>query len=229
MNPISFIIGSPHHDSGIKSLGSKSIFSLKKNSILEKQCRAISKSCKNINHEIIFINNIDHYKTVKYIEKKKLNIKYVYLNQKNVNYAGCFLKGMELAKHDTVVNIDCGLIMSHHAILETVNNNHNSDINICCVGHRHKQNADLQVGCVIREDRVHNVFFGLENKYIGINRINKEAKSFILENFSLENNMNKYVFEIINSCISKNLVCKKQTLRAKMLILFLTKNPYNSI
>ena len=215
MNQISFVISSPYYDSGIKSLGSKAIYSIKKNTILYKQYKAIQKSCNNIDYEIIFVNNIEHNKTIKYIENKRLNIKYCHLNKKNVNYAGCFLKGLELAKYNTVFNIECGLIINHLAIFDTIANNTECDMNICCVGNRHKQNNDLQIGCVVENDYVQNIFFGLENKHIGINCINTKAKSFILENFSLERDKNKYIFEIINSCISKNLTCKKTDIKSK--------------
>jgi hypothetical protein len=215
MNPISFIITSPYYDSGMKSLGSKSIYTIKKNTILERQYSAIKKSCKNITHEIILVNNVDHNKTVKHIQNKKLDLKYVHLNKNNVNHAGCFLKGLELAKYQTVFNIECGLIMTHFAIADTIKNNKNCDINICCVGNRHKQNTDLQIGCITQNDNVSNVFFGLENKHIGINCINAKAKSFIMENFSIHKDKNKYVFEIINSCISQNLICKKTDIKSK--------------
>lgn len=214
-NKISFIVTSPYYDSGIKSLGSKAICLLKRHSILEKQCKAIEKCCNNIDYEIIFVNNVDHNKTIKFIEKKKLNLQYVYLNKNNVNHVGCFLKGLELVKYDTIFNIECGLILSYHAILEAIKNNQNCDINICCVGKKHKQHKDLEIGCIIKNNYIDNIFFGLENKYIGINCINEKAKSFILKKFNLSKDKNKYMFEIINSCISENLICKKTDIKSK--------------
>jgi len=221
--PISFIITSPYYDNGIKSLGSKCIYSMKKNTILEKQYKAISKYCKDREYEIIFVNNIDHTRTKKFLEKKNLNIRYVYLNKNNVNHGGCFLKGLELAKHDKVFNIECGLVISYHALADVIKNDKDCDINICCIGNKHKQNTDLEVGCVIQNSVIDNIFFGLDHKCIGIHCIHKEAKRYILENFKLEQDKNKYIFEIINSCISKHYVCKKTDLKSKDVHLIFNK------
>jgi hypothetical protein len=216
MNKISFIITSPYYDSGIKSIGSKAIYSFNKNTIIEKQYKAIKTSCKNIEHEIIMINSIDHHKTCKFLDKKKLNIQYNYLNINNINHAGCFLKGLELAKYDTVFSIDCGLIVSADAISDTIKNHNNCDISIGCVRGRHKQNTDLEIGCVMADNRhVNNIFFGLENKYIGMICINLQTKDFILNNFRIDQDKNKFMFELINLCISKNLICKKTDLKSK--------------
>ena len=221
--PISFIITSPYYDNGIKSLGSKCIYTIKKNTILEKQCKAIAKHCKDIEYEIIFINNIDHIRTQKFLDKKQLNIRYVYLNKTNVNHGGCLLKGLELAKYDTVLNIECGLIMSCHAIEDAIANSTSCDINICCVGNKHKQTPDLEVGCVIQNSNIDNIFFGLDHKCIGINCINKKAKQYILENFELNKDSNKYIFEILNTCISKQYLCKKTDLKSKDVHLIFNK------
>lgn len=215
MNNITFVISCPYYDSGIKSLGSKCIYTIKKHTILEKQYKIISKLFETKNYEIIFVNNIDHNKTSKFLEKKKLDMRYVYLNKKNINHAGCFLKGLSLAKHDTIVNIDCGLVVSRQAILDTLSDD-SCDINIGCVGNKHKQNQDLEIGCIVQHDRtVNNIFFGLDNKCVGLTKINSNAKEFILNNFTLDHDKNKYLFEIINGCISKNITCKKIDIKSK--------------
>lgn len=216
MKQITFIITSPYYDSGIKSLGSKSIYKIKKQTILEKQYKAISTHCENIEHEILLVNSIDHIKTSKFLDNKKLNIRYVHLDEKNINHAGCFLKGLELAKFDTVFNIECGVIVSHHAIYDTLKNGSQSDISIGCVGTKHKQNLDLDIGCVLDSDeKVNNIFFGLENKYLGINVFNKLAKNFILDNFTISQDKNKYIFELINTCITNDLICTKTDIKSK--------------
>jgi len=224
MNKISFVITSPHYDGGIKSIGSKCIYSLKKQTIIEKQCKAIEKYCKNTDYEIIFVNNVDHHKTSKFLEQKKLDIKYVYLNQKNINHSGCFLKGLQLAKYDTIFNIECGLILSHYAISDILKNNLDCDINVGCVGNKHKQNIDLEIGCIVQDNQnINNIFFGLDNKYIGITCINERSKQFILENFTINRDKNKYLFEIINACVAKNFVCKKTDLKSKDVHLIFNK------
>lgn len=221
---ISFIITSPDYDSGIKSMGSKCIRAIKKNSIIEKQIKSINKSSQDIDSEIIFVNAVDHQKTVKFIEKKNLNIKYVYLNHKNLNHTGCFLRGLALANYSTVVNIDCGLIMSHHAVSDMINQNNDCDINVGCVNNKHKQSQDLEIGCVAEnKDKINNMFFGLEHKYIGTSVFNPTTKQFILDNFTIQQDKNKYIFEIINQCISKGLTCKKTDLKSKDTYLIFNK------
>lgn len=216
MNKISFIITSPYYDSGIKSLGSKSIYKIKKQTILEKQYKAISTYCENIEHEILLVNSIDNIKTLKFLENKKLNIRYIYLDQKNINHAGCLLKGLELAKFDEVFNIECGVIVSRQALYDTMQNDKISDINIGCIGNKHKQNSDLEIGCVFdKDEKVKNIFFGLDNKYLGINYFNGRVKKFILDNFTISQDKNKYIFEIINTCITNDLICTKTDIKSK--------------
>jgi glycosyltransferase involved in cell wall biosynthesis len=224
MNQISFIITSPYYDSGIKSIGSKSIYSVKKNTTIEKQYRSILKYCQNKEYEIIFVNSVDHHKTSKFLDKKQLNIQYVFLNKKNINHAGCFLKGLELAKYDTVCIIDSGLIISPEAISKMIDDNIRSDINIGCVGNKHKQNLDLDTGCIVANDSdISNIFFGLDNKYIGISCINSHSKNFLLEHCNIDSDKNKFMFELINICISKNFVCKKTELKSKDTYLIFSK------
>lgn len=213
---ISFIITSPHYDSGMKSIGSKCIHAIKQNSILEKQIKAISKNINKEDYEIIFVNAIDHHRTIKYIEKKNLNIKYVYMNQKNLNHTGCFLNGLRLAKYDNIFNIEGGLVLSHHAISEILTKNKPCEISIGCINNRHKQHADLEIGCIIdSNNHINNMFFGLDNKYIGTICLDNTIKNFILDNFSIQQDKNKYIFEIINKCISEQIICKKINLKSK--------------
>tara|TARA_Y100000004_G_C8916454_1_gene413307 strand:- start:121 stop:816 length:696 start_codon:yes stop_codon:yes gene_type:complete len=221
---ISFIISSPYFDSGIKSLGSKSIYPIKKNTILEKQYKAISKLCKDIEHEILMVNNIDQCRTTKFLENKKLNIQHVHIDSENTNHGGCLLKGLSLAKYPVVINIENGLVLSYHALEDAIKNNLDCDINIGCIGHKHKQNQDIDIGCVLEHStQVNNIFFGLENKCIGLSRINSKTKDFMLKNFTFEKDKNKYIFELINQCISGDLVCKKTDLKSKDVHLIFNK------
>lgn len=216
MNNITFIITSPHYDSGIKSLGSKSIYPLKKQTVIEKQYKAIKSFCKNINHEIFLINNIDHFRTSKFIESKKLQIEYIYLDTDNVNHAGCLLKGLRLANYNTIVTIDSGLVLSKYALADTLQKTSDCDINIGCIGNKHKQNDELEVGCVLdKNHHVNNIFFGLDNKYLGINYMGHNVRNFILQEFEFDTDKNKFIFEIINKCISQEFLCKKTDIKSK--------------
>lgn len=213
MKPISFIITCPYYDNGIKSLGSKCLLSIKRKKIIEKQCSAIEKFCKDIEYEIILVNSIDHTKTQKFIEKKLPYVNYVYADSGNINYGGSFIKGLALAKYPNVVNIECGLVLSAISINNLISGN--QDIAVGCVTNKHKQNIDIDLGCVINENKVTNLFFGLDNKYIGILYINEIVKDFILENFTFEAHKNKFLFELINYCISKGYSCEATILKGK--------------
>lgn len=205
-----FIICCPYHDNGIKSLGSKCLYKIKKQTILEKQCKSIAKFCNNIDYEIILINSIDHNKTLKLIENKIHNIHYKYLEYNNINYAGSMIEGLRLAKYETVYIIESGLILSAHSLVQMQRNNNDCDINLCGITNKHQQFLDLDTGCVTENDLiVTNIFFGLENKTTGLYCINGGAKSFMLNNFTIDKDGNKFIFELINVCISKNLKCKR--------------------
>lgn len=208
---ISFIITCPYYDNGIKSLGSKCLLSTKRKKIIEKQYYAIEKFCENIEHEIILVNSIEHTKTQKFIEKKLPQIKYTYVNCENINYGGSFIKGLELAKHPNVINIECGLVISQRSIKEI--KTENTDISVGCITEKHKQNTDIELGCTIDENSITNIFFGLEHKYIGMLYINDRVKTFILDNHNFDKHKNKFIFEIINNCIYRGYSCQPSIIK----------------
>lgn len=209
-NGLTFIICCPYHDNGIKSLGSKCLYKTKKYTIIEKQCKAISKFCKNIDYEIILVNSIDHNKTLKLIETKLNTINYLYLDHVNINYAGSLIEGLRLAKYETSYIIESGLILSPQTFVQMRQNNSGCDINICGVSSKHQQELELELGCITdNTDKVTHMFFGLENKITGLYYISHNTKNCILDNFTLEKDGNKFIFEIMNFCISKNLICKR--------------------
>lgn len=213
MKPISFIITCPYYDSGIKSLGSKCLFTNRRKNIIEKQCYSIETFCKNREYEIILVNSIENYKTQRFIQKKLSHIQYLYLDYDNINYGGSFLKGLALAKYENVINIECGLVLSSQSFKDL--HMEDIDISIGCITHKHKQNEDIDLGCVTDGNNILNLFFGLEHKYIGLVYINQQTKDFILDNFNFDNNKNKFLFEIINYCISKGYTCKASILKNK--------------
>jgi len=210
---ISFIITCPYYDMGIKSLGSKCLLSTKRKKIIEKQCYAIERFCSGEDHEIILVNSIEHIKTQKFIEKKLPQIKYVYIDSDNINYAGSFIKGLGLAKYPNVINIECGLVISSSSIkyLKTTN----TDISVGCITNKHKQNLDIELGCTIEQNNISNMFFGLEHKYIGIFYIGENVKHFILDNYDFDSNKNKFMFELVNNCISQGYTCEPSTFKGK--------------
>lgn len=142
---ISFIITCPYYDNGIKSLGSKCLLSNKRKKIIEKQCYAIERFSKNNDYEIILVNSIEHNKTQKFIEKKLPSVRYVYVDSDNINYAGSFIKGLNLAKYSDVISIECGLIISSKSIASL--RIEEADISVGCISNKHKQTSDIELGC----------------------------------------------------------------------------------
>lgn len=211
----SFIILCPYYDSGIKSLGSKCLFSIKRKKIIEKQITSIEKFCKNTRYEIILVNSIEHNRTQKFIENKKLNISYSYLDVDNINYGGSLIEGLKLAKYDNIYTIESGLVFSVNALNAFNLKKTEHDILIGCIHKKHQQYNDIDLGCIVSQQKVSNIFFGLENKYIGLSYLNNDTKNFIVNNFDIKINGNKFMFEIINQCISKNLTCKSILLKSK--------------
>lgn len=212
---ISFIICSPYHDNGLKSLGPKCLYHSKRQKLIQKQHKAISKACRNENYEIILINSIEHNKTYRFIKNSFENIKYEYLNHKNINYAGSLLKGLTISQYDLICVIECGLVFSS----ETINSllkEYSSDIAYGCINKKHKQQQDIDLGCSTNtKNEITNIFFGLEQKYAGISLLNKQVADFISSNFTMSQDSNKYMFEIYNQCISNGFVCKPTLLKTK--------------
>ena len=212
---ISFIICSPYHDNGLKSLGPKCLYHTKRQKLIEKQYKSIDKACDSQNYEIILVNSIDHNKTHRFIQNSENQINYQYLEHKNINYAGSLLTGLTLAKYDLICSIECGLVFSSDTIIRLLNQ-YNSDIGYGCINHKHKQHQDIDLGCSTNNNNeITNIFFGLEHKYSGISMFNNQVSNFILENFNMQNDSNKYMFEIYNRCISHGFTCKPVLLKTK--------------
>jgi len=210
---ISFIITCPYYDNGIKSLGSKCLLSNKRKKIIEKQCYAIERFSKNNDYEIILVNSIEHNKTQKFIEKKLPSVRYVYVDSDNINYAGSFIKGLNLAKYSDVISIECGLIISSKSIASL--RIEEADISVGCISNKHKQTSDIELGCTINQNNISNMFFGLEHKCIGISYLSSRVTDFIVENYEFNRNKNKFLFEIMNACISKGYSCKPSVMKSK--------------
>ena len=76
------------------------------------------------------VNSIEDNRTSKFIENKKLNIVYKFVNNDNINYGGSLIEGLKLAKYDKIYSIESGLVFSTQA-LDPLNDS-SSDIYRLC-------------------------------------------------------------------------------------------------
>jgi choline kinase len=203
-NPVSVVILSTLPDSGIKSLGSKSLLSFKNQYLIEYQINTIRSALKNIDHEIIIMCGFDGnrvYKTLSPLTKK-LNIKLIKENyDPNLNFGGSFLRSLEHIRYDQVLSINYGNLFKKNVIQSLINNK----ITTIGITKNHPFNDNIKLGCHIQDNNVINIFYNLgNNKYLDINFWSNDIIAYIKKYISFEDHKNKFIFEIINLLNSCN-------------------------
>lgn len=198
-NNISVILLCTLPDTGIKSLGSKSLIPIHKKPIIQHQIDTINSICNN--HEIIVSLSFDANRVHKNIKNLYQNIKIVKnIQSDNINFGGALVDAMRYAKYDNVLVINYGCMYTSNIIKQLLNNNPNND-NIVGVSSS-KYLDNINISCYIEDNHITNIFFNLSNiKYCDMFYLNKSTKELILSKFSIGNSINKFTFEIINSII----------------------------
>lgn len=197
-NPVSVVILSTLPDSGIKSLGSKSLLSFKNQYLIEYQINTIRSALKNIDHEIIIMCGFDGnrvYKTLSHLTKK-LNIKLIKENyDPNLNFGGSFLRSLEYTRYNQVLSINYGNIFKKNVIQSLINNK-TTTIGIT---KNHPFNDNIKLGCHIQDNNVINIFYNLgNNKYLDINYWTPKTIRYIKKHIGFDDHKNKFMFELIN-------------------------------
>lgn len=189
MNSISYIILACYPDKGMKSYGSKGLMVFDHKKLFEYQISIIEQYNKNKNYEIIILSNFDSHKIFKSMNDA---VNVVELDpQKNPIHYGC-----QISKNSRVLFVDYGLIFNKKALSEIKFSN-NSEI-LCGTN---KSNS-LDVGCVVVENSVEHLFFGLdEHKFCNMFYICEQDYEKIIAN-SVNHAYNLLYFEIINNLIS---------------------------
>lgn len=221
-NGISVVILSTLPDMGIKSLGTKSLIKIKNKYFIEYQIEAINRALKTIDHEIVVASHFDYNKTHKFISsyKKENNISVIKQAFDNINYGGAMLDALSKTNFDNVLFLNYGCWFNKDTIKAMVANTSKNTLGVI----KSKQIDNLSVSCLIKDNTIENMFFDIsDNKFTEMFFINQDTKKYILSNFLLEDNINKFIFEIINALIEKNIIFEPQPINAKDYV-FLTSN-----
>lgn len=211
--PISILILATLPDSGIKSLGSKSLLLYKNKYIIEYQLDTIKQSLKGIEHDITIMSGFDSnrlYKTLDPIISGR-NIKIIKQNSDGLNFCGSFIQGIEHTKHDNIISINYGSVFKPSIISSLIQQR---NTNLVGVSKDHTVNNNLNTGCYFeKNNEVLNIFFNLgEYKYLDMNYWSSDTIRYIRSNHSRLNNnfKNRFMFEIINYLIDNNHTFKAQ-------------------
>lgn len=198
-NPISIVVLSTLPDSGIKSLGSKSLLTFKNQYLIEYQIHTIQSALKNIDHEIIIMCGFDCNRVYKTLSPlmKKLNIRlFKENNDPNLNFGGSFLRSLEYIRYNQVLSINYGVLFRKNVIQNLINNNLN---NVIGIAKNHPLNDNIKIGCHLEQNNVINLFYNLgQNKYLDINFWSPDIIEYIKKNLSFDDHKNKFIFEIVN-------------------------------
>ena len=202
---ISVVILATLPDSGIKSLGSKSLLTFKGKYFIEHQLDAIRQGLKNKKYDITIMSGFDNQRMIKFLSpiSKKHNIQIIKQNyDNNLNFGGSLIKSMNYIKHPNVLSINYGLLFRSN-IISAMTKQYNK--NTVVVSNNHSYNSNIKVGCYDQNHQIVNLFYNLgEKKYLDINYWNKTTIDFIKKNISLKDNYNRFIFELINLLMGYN-------------------------
>lgn len=223
MNKLSVLILSTLPDIGIKSLGTKSLIKIQSKYFIDYQLETLTKALKNIDHEIIIASHFDYQKTYKTLNKyKKYNIRILKQGFENINYGGAMIDGLDKTTHDNTLCINYGCWFNKDTIKAVIGNQ--KDNNLGIIKNKHLDN--LPISCLIKDHNIENLFFDIgEYRYAEMCFINGPTKKFILDNLSIQNNINRFSFEIFNIIIERGILFKPVMLDNKN-FLFLTNNKH---
>lgn len=186
-------------DRKIKSLGNKALISFGKNNLLDCQIQFIRSTFKNA--EIIVVGGFEHKKLHKYLNKKYNNIRYVYHEiTEYINIGLSIQKALKLAIGKNIVIINGNLFVDKKASSDIkAIKNKNYIIST-------KQNKS-PIGCIKNNNIVQNCFFDLPCSIYDFIYITAESSEQFYKCIYNTIDLEKfYIFEIINSCINKNII-----------------------
>jgi len=223
MDNISVLILSTLPDTGIKSLGTKSLIKIHSKYFIDYQLDSIQKALKHINHEIIIASSFDYHKTYKILNNyKKYNINIIRQNFDNINYGGAFLDALSKTSHDNVLCINYGCWFNKDAIKNIIADSRTNTIGVI----KQKKLEHLPVSCLIKENTIENLFFDISDYHYGeMFFINSETKKLLLDTIPVQPNINRFSFEILNMLIESGVKFQPAMLNNKNFI-FLTSNKH---
>jgi hypothetical protein len=199
---ISVVILATLPDSGIKSLGSKSLLTFKGKYFIEHQLDAIRQGLKNKKYDITIMSGFDNQRMIRLLSPilKKYNIQIVKQNyEDNLNFGGSLIESINYTRYPNVLSINYGLLFKSNIISAITKNN---NINTVVVSKNHAYHSNIKVGCYDQNHQIVNLFYNLgEKKYLDINYWNATTIDFMKKNISFKDNHNRFIFELVNLLI----------------------------
>lgn len=189
-------------DSGIKSLGSKSLLTFKGKYLIEHQLDAIRQGLRNKKYDITIMSGFDSQRMIKFLSPicKKYDIQIVKQNyENNLNFGGSLIDSISHTKYKNILSINYGLLFKPNIISAMVKDHSRNTV---VVSNNHSYNSNLKVGCYDQNNQVVNLFYNLgEKKYLDINYWGANTVDFIKKNLFFANNHNRFIFELVNLLI----------------------------
>lgn len=200
--PISVIFLATLPDSGMKSLGSKSLFKLKDRTIIDYQLENIKAALKHRDYDITFVCGFDCNRVEKMLltYTNKLPIRTIKQKHENLNFVGSFLEGLTHAKYNNVLSINYGCLFTKNVIRQIIKH---SASNMVSIAKKHNHNENIDIGCYLEQEKIVNIFFNLgQYKYLDMNLWSANTIQYIKHNLLFDDYKNKFMFEIINELIT---------------------------
>lgn len=206
---ISVILLATLPDSGIKSLGSKSLLWFKDKYLIEYQLDTIRSALKNISHDITIMCGFDAHRVskalVSYCEKFNINL----IKQTcdpHLNFVGSFLYGLDYVSYENVLSINYGTIFKKNTITELLDNMSQNKVGVT---KNNSLNENIKIGCLLNNENIINIFYNLgQHKYLDINYWTADTIKYIKQYISINDHKNKFMFELINLLHENNFEFK---------------------
>lgn len=195
----------PEITKGMKSLGSKSLLTIKKRlSVIDYQITEASKILNK--HKITLVIGFEHDKVLDTIkDHSNLNIDYIVNdNYKNTNQA--YALKLFYQKYPDVSDL---LIISSGVLLkdQVINKYMLKDISKLFLLNKPKENFEL--GCSDNREKAEYIFYDLPAVWSECIYLNKEGIEITKDIVLTEHADQMYLFEAINTALNKNLHIEK--------------------
>lgn len=208
---INALIIIPEITKGMKSIGSKSLLTIKKNKcVLDYQIDAIKNIDKNI--KITIATGFESDKIIELLKSYK-DIDYIYdANYINTNQAQSLKMYLEQHKDiDNLLLVSSGVIFKPSCITKTMLKEYSK----LFVLNKHKENFTL--GCSTHSN-IEYIFYDLPDLWSECVYLDNKALDY-LKKFILPGNVQQmYIFELINELLNNKIIIHKQFINKKNII-----------
>lgn len=220
-NNLTVIILASMPDKGMKSLGNKSLMKLDSKSIIDYQIKHIQKAYKNCN--IIIVCGFESKKFIRLIDHKKN----VFVIEHDIDEYTNFGKSLRVSVLNNpiidgdVIVINSNVIVGSDLISKLAYNQSFLLIN-------KNSKFESPIGCTYNDDEIEYIFYDLRNKICEFIYLNQHDVQ-VLKTVLCEDTDNKYLFEIINLCISKGIKLTPIVMNTDSIVLYDSVNKIKKI